>query len=135
MLVTAFQDFLQLASASRYMPTARSFGPCLTQTVAGRRARKSLGYAFIFLLPLHGVLVGGGCAACRVTRCGSGANRYELADSITDSALAGLFRAAWAPARSARLTRMAAIVTNRAMSMIPADTSNPRENPTDSAWS
>ena len=77
----------------------------------------------------------GGCAACRVTRCGSGANRYELADSITDSALAGLFRAAWAPARSARLTRMAAIVTNKAMSMIPADTSNPRENPTDNAWS
>jgi len=46
---------------------------------------------------------------------------------------AGLFSVAWAPARSARLTRMAASVTISAMSMIPADTSNPRENPTDSA--
>jgi hypothetical protein len=45
----------------------------------------------------------------------------------------GLFSVAWAPARSARVTRMAASVTISAMSMIPADTTNPRENPTDSA--
>ena len=47
----------------------------------------------------------------------------------------GLFSVFWAPARSARVTRIATIVTIRAMSMIPADTSNPRANPTDNAWS
>jgi hypothetical protein len=39
----------------------------------------------------------------------------------------------WTPARSSRLTRIMAIVTISASSMIPADTSNPREKPTASA--
>jgi hypothetical protein len=55
--------------------------------------------------------------------------------SALASSLAGLAGVVWAPARSARLTRTAAMVTMRAISMIPADTSNPRPKPTDSAWS
>ena len=39
----------------------------------------------------------------------------------------------WTPARSSRVTRTMVIVTISASSMIPADTTNPRENPTDSA--
>jgi hypothetical protein len=39
----------------------------------------------------------------------------------------------WTPARSARLTRITAIVMIRASSETIADTSNPREHPTDSA--
>jgi hypothetical protein len=58
-----------------------------------------------------------------------------FAISALTSSPAGLFGVAWAPARSARLTRMAAIVMMRAISMIPADTSNPRAKPADSAWS
>ncbi len=47
---------------------------------------------------------------------------------------AGLSTWVCAPARSARVTRMAASTTIRAITMIPAETSNPRENPTASAW-
>src|SRR5258708_19351904 len=55
--------------------------------------------------------------------------------SALASSAAGVPGLVWAPARSARLTRTAAIVMMRAISMIPADTSNPRPKPTDSPWS
>ena len=58
-----------------------------------------------------------------------------LSISALTSFPAGLACGAWAPARSARLTWTAAIVMMRAISMIPADTWNPRPKPTDSAWS
>src|SRR5258708_2286965 len=49
--------------------------------------------------------------------------------SALASSAAGVPGLVWAPARSARLTRTAAIVMMRAISMIPADTSNPRPTP------
>ena len=55
--------------------------------------------------------------------------------SSSASLRAGLFMVACAPARSLRVTRITTIVTISASTMIPADTSKPRENPTDSAWS
>ncbi|MCW2893340.1 MAG: hypothetical protein JWO75_2829 [Actinomycetia bacterium] len=78
-------------------------------------------------------------AAVRSGAVGSAGPPFRGYPALSVSALAwspaGLAGGVWAPARSARLTRMAVIVMMRAASMIPADTSNPRPKPTDSAWS
>ena len=68
------------------------------------------------LAGVTGQAIGGeSYAACPVLRCGGYPGIGET------------------PARSSRLIRIMAIVMIRASSMMPADTSNPREKPTASA--
>jgi hypothetical protein len=76
------------------------------------------------------VICGNGDGLAGVTGQAIGGGSYA---ACPVSALPGYPGIGETPARSSRLIRIMAIVMIRASSMMPADTSNPREKPTASA--